>query len=190
MKKSIKKYLAQLQENGKKGFSLVELIIVMAIMAILVGVVASQVIPYMEKSRQSKDQQVMGALLQDLNSAIAQSGEGCKGSANGAGTPEVLNETNLKAATNQKTLDELITLRPEHDGGTTGAADGSDIANLITELKGQMKSKAANATGADIYFQLNGTSGELILFVNTGATIPNNEKMVARSKETAPSSAP
>ena len=41
MKKVIKNYLAKLQENDKKGFSLVELIIVMAIMAILVGVVAS-----------------------------------------------------------------------------------------------------------------------------------------------------
>ena len=59
MKKVIKNYLAKLQENDKKGFSLVELIIVMAIMAILVGIVASQVLPYMEKSRQSKDQQVL-----------------------------------------------------------------------------------------------------------------------------------
>ena len=40
MKKLIKNYLAKLQENENKGFSLVELIIVMAIMAILVGVVA------------------------------------------------------------------------------------------------------------------------------------------------------
>lgn len=45
----MKNYVAKLRENEEKGFSLVELIIVMAIMAILVGVVASQVIPYMEK---------------------------------------------------------------------------------------------------------------------------------------------
>ena len=42
----MKNYVAKLRENEEKGFSLVELIIVMAIMAILVGVVASQVIPY------------------------------------------------------------------------------------------------------------------------------------------------
>lgn len=58
----MKNYLAKLRENEEKGFSLVELIIVMAIMAILVGVVASQVIPYMEKSRQSKDQQQLSSL--------------------------------------------------------------------------------------------------------------------------------
>lgn len=68
----MKNYLAKLRENEEKGFSLVELIIVMAIMAILVGVVASQVIPYMEKSRQSKDQQQLSSLCTDIVSAISQ----------------------------------------------------------------------------------------------------------------------
>lgn len=75
MKERIKNYLKQLQENDKKGFSLVELIIVMAIMAILVGVVASQVIPYMEKSRQSKDQQQLSNMCTTMVSAIAQDGD-------------------------------------------------------------------------------------------------------------------
>lgn len=72
MKKLIKNYLTKLRENENKGFSLVELIIVMAIMAILVGVVASQVIPYMEKSRQAKDQQQISSIATSLVSAIAQ----------------------------------------------------------------------------------------------------------------------
>ena len=73
MKKAIKNYLAKLHDNKKKGFSLVELIIVIAIMAILVGVVASQVIPYMEKSRQAKDQQQLSNISTALVSAISQS---------------------------------------------------------------------------------------------------------------------
>lgn len=48
--------------KNNKGFSLVELIIVIAIMAILVGVVGTQVIPYIEKSRQAKDIQIMGGI--------------------------------------------------------------------------------------------------------------------------------
>ena len=45
------------KEMNNKGFSLVELIIVIAIMAILVGVLAPQFIKYVEKSRESTDLQ-------------------------------------------------------------------------------------------------------------------------------------
>lgn len=49
------------EKKKNKGFSLVELIIVIAIMAILVGVVGTQVVPYIEKSRQAKDEQILSS---------------------------------------------------------------------------------------------------------------------------------
>lgn len=55
--------------KDNKGFSLVELIIVIAIMAILVGVVGTQVIPYIEKSRKAKDIQVLSGLCTDATTA-------------------------------------------------------------------------------------------------------------------------
>lgn len=64
----MKKIMEMLQnmkaKNEKKdnnGFSLVELIIVIAIMAILVGVVGTQVIPYINKSKESKDFQIISS---------------------------------------------------------------------------------------------------------------------------------
>lgn len=43
------------RRKNNKGFSLVELIVVIAIMAVLVGVLAPQLIKYVEKSRESTD---------------------------------------------------------------------------------------------------------------------------------------
>ena len=47
---------------NNKGFSLIELIVVIAIMAILVGVLAPQVIKYVESSKQSTDLQNLSAV--------------------------------------------------------------------------------------------------------------------------------
>lgn len=49
-------------KKNNKGFSLVELIIVIAIMAILVGVIAPQLIKYIEKANVSADMQMLDAV--------------------------------------------------------------------------------------------------------------------------------
>ncbi|MBO5486069.1 MAG: prepilin-type N-terminal cleavage/methylation domain-containing protein [Eubacterium sp.] len=67
MKKRIQKYLS----GEREGFSLVELIIVIAIMAILIGIVALAVIPYLEKSRVGKDQQTVDTVYSAFQSCVA-----------------------------------------------------------------------------------------------------------------------
>lgn len=62
-----------MKEKGKtnnQGFSLVELVIVIAIMAILVGIVGTQVIPYIDKARKAKDIQIVNGYCTDATTAF------------------------------------------------------------------------------------------------------------------------
>ncbi len=166
MKKLIKNYLAKLQENDKKGFSLVELIIVMAIMAILVGVVASQVLPYMEKSRLSKDQENLASIQMDLSSSIAMSGESCTG-----GTDTL---ANLEKVTNAAAVTEFKSLR-------------NNKIPTFKELK--FKSKAANdsKTGGEIYVKVDESTGEITVMISKDGKTPADAKLSVSSSNTTSS---
>lgn len=56
--------------KNNKGFSLVELIIVIAIMAILVGVMAPQLIRYIEKTNVSSDTQLADTVAEAIVTAM------------------------------------------------------------------------------------------------------------------------
>ena len=56
--------------KNNKGFSLVELIIVIAIMAVLIGVLAPQYLKYVEKSRVSSDKQSVASVVEAVNTVL------------------------------------------------------------------------------------------------------------------------
>lgn len=56
---------------GNKGFSLVELIVVIAIMAVLVGVLAPTLIKNVEKSRKSKDEQNLDTIRGAITTVLS-----------------------------------------------------------------------------------------------------------------------
>lgn len=155
MKKAIKNYLTQLQENEDKGFSLVELIIVMAIMAILVGVVASQVIPYMEKSRQSKDQQQISEVATALVSAEAESPV----SITDFSVSNLANLTDNAGASGSNIGSTLANLLD------ADADSASSLANIASKIEGKFKSKAY--TGQHIQISYSASTGKTYVWVKT-----------------------
>ena len=62
------------KDLNNKGFSLVELIIVIAIMAVLIGVLAPQFIKYVEKSRESTDITNLDTCVSAVNAYYADKG--------------------------------------------------------------------------------------------------------------------
>ncbi len=60
-----------MKKMNNKGFSLVELIVVIAIMAVLIGVLAPQFLRYVEKSRLQKDNQAINEIAQAAKAAMA-----------------------------------------------------------------------------------------------------------------------
>lgn len=162
MKKAIKNYLAKLHDNKEKGFSLVELIIVMAIMAILVGVVASQVIPYMEKSRQAKDQQQLSSICTDMVSSIAQTSAD-------SGEVKSFNEKELNAT--EFTTGDLKTLG-QNFADTRGK---SSIGDAYDAVKDKLKSKAATDShkgNKKIFVSYNDATGVVTVYMTKDGSSP------------------
>lgn len=58
------------KEKDNRGFSLVEFIIVIAIMAVLVGIVGTRVIPYIDKAKKAKDIQIISSYCTDAEIAF------------------------------------------------------------------------------------------------------------------------
>ena len=89
-------------KKNNKGFSLVELIIVIAIMAVLLGLLAPQFIKYVEQSRRSKDIQnadmLREAFLADIADAHTTGSNTIQVTySNTAQLPDTINEVPLTA---------------------------------------------------------------------------------------------
>ena len=81
---------------NNKGFSLVELIIVIAIMAVLVGILAPQYLKYVKKSRVAIDITNADEIAQAVNAAISDTQITDDGSITGVGGTAVSGVENLK----------------------------------------------------------------------------------------------
>jgi prepilin-type N-terminal cleavage/methylation domain-containing protein len=119
--------MINMKKLNNKGFSLVELIIVIAIMAILIGVVGTQVIPYLENSRKAKDQQVLSA----WNTAAM--------SAYSAAAAKIDAEQNYKITINNNGNDGGTKIGTGHTEITVGGTGDATLLQNFCELAGFAK---------------------------------------------------
>ena len=107
---------AKNEKKDNKGFSLVELIIVIAIMAILVGIVGTQVLPYINKSKEAKDFQIINSYGTAATTAYASNAEKVTevttvivygSNKDETGKPAATLETEIKDLTGYADKDEL-----------------------------------------------------------------------------------
>lgn len=67
--------LMKRSKKDNRGFSLIELVVVMAIMAMLVGIAGIYIFPYIRKSKEQRDVQKISAYCTDAVNAYASSAE-------------------------------------------------------------------------------------------------------------------
>lgn len=97
-----------MKKMNNKGFSLVELIVVIAIMAVLMGVLAPTLIGNIEKSRESKDLQNLDSIYNAINTVLATETGAKEGKASYAGSSTKVNDVLAKASANQNAFDKKL----------------------------------------------------------------------------------
>lgn len=141
------------KEMNNKGFSLVELIIVVAIMAVLIGVLAPAYLQYVEKSKKTKDCSAVGSIMDACE--ILASDPALKWPANSA---------------------EAITVNVS-DTACTYTCTVSDVVTKLNGIVDESKTRLSGSWGS-ITFTATKDSDGIVQFSNTSAATAMNEAAI------------
>ncbi|MBQ8138032.1 MAG: type II secretion system protein [Lachnospiraceae bacterium] len=145
-----------MKKNANKGFSLVELIIVIAIMAVLIGVLAPQFIKQVEKSRESTDLQNIEEYKTAIETWVAENGESATA---GTITVNVNLSSSKKIAVATEGLPSGVTLSL----ADYGLDNSKDLKSSKWEITNQWQYSLSTykwntPAGSATYFNIDGTN--------------------------------
>ena len=124
-----------MKKMNNKGFSLIELIIVIAIMAVLVAIIAPNLTKYLGKSKTKTDQKNLDEVKQQVQNAISD-----------ASTDEV------------KKKKKTITIKASGSTVTVTNGDGGNFDKILqTVLKGTSTKSKENPSNTSIQFTISGS---------------------------------
>lgn len=124
------KKLREMKKNNK-GFSLVELIVVIAIMVVLIAVLGSTILGYVEKSKYSKDIQALDSVKTALSTFVADA-DAKYPDGQQTTLAALMNSTNDPNNVIANTLSEVFTKSGEGDKATYKFINSSNAFEGIT----------------------------------------------------------
>lgn len=130
---------------GNKGFSLVELIVVIAIMAVLVAVIAPTLIGKIEESREGNDLNTLGEVRSAVVNAL---------------TDEDIYKAVVGDNTVEFTISEDLTISDD-------IADSTKLKNELEEIIGTFEWKSDACDGASITIRVD-SNGKVYAFIKDG----------------------